>query len=80
VDSRMVLIGKIGGLTTSGRHDPRPKMAKARTAFLRHFDIEADPDQILPPDERQRRGEALYKAHMARLAAKSALARARRSS
>jgi hypothetical protein len=80
VNSRMSLIGKIGGHTTAGLHDPGPKMAKARTAFLRQFELEADPGLTLPEDERRRRGESLYKAHMARLAAKSAWARARRSS
>ena len=80
MDARMAAIGKIGGLTTSGRYDPRPTMAKARTAFLRRFELEADPDLALPVEERQRRGQALYRAHMARLAAKSALARRRHGS
>lgn len=47
----------------------------ARAAFRLKFEKEVDPDGILSPDERARRAEHAYKAHMAALALKSAKAR-----
>lgn len=70
------MIGRLGGLETSSRHDPRVYTAKARQTFLSRFALEVDPDQVLPPAERERRADALRRAHMTRLALKSAQARA----
>ena len=46
-----------------------------RTARTARFEKQADPDGILPPEERARRAEHLRKAHMAKLALASAKAR-----
>jgi hypothetical protein len=50
----------------------------ARRAFRSRFEDEVDPERVLPAKERQRRAEAARKAHYARLALKSAQARARK--
>lgn len=66
----------IGGLVCQSRHGAelsRRGVAGARARFER----EADPDETLPPEERRRRGELLYRAHMRRLAIRSAAARRR---
>ena len=51
--------------------------AAARQAFRDRFEREADPDGVLPPDERARRAEHLRKAFYTRLALKSVQARRR---
>ena len=76
-DRRMA--GRIGGLTTASRHDPRETTAKARATFLASFERKVDPDGSLPPDERVRRATLARKAHFARLALKSAQVRRSRA-
>jgi hypothetical protein len=56
-------------------NDPAEITAKARAAFLGRFEREADPDGVLPPEERRRRAEHLRSAYFARLALASAKAR-----
>ena len=58
--------------------DPVAATAPARAAFSARFERQVDPDGALPPAERARRAEHLRKAHFARLALKSAQARARK--
>jgi hypothetical protein len=58
-----------------GKRDPREITAKARAAFLSKFEREADPEGILPPEERRRRAESLRRAHFTRLALASVKAR-----
>lgn len=53
--------------------------AKAREAFRDRFIDEVDPERRLPEAERLRRAEAARRAFYARLALRSAQARARRS-
>lgn len=53
----------------------RTNTAPAREAFLSRFEKEVDPDGKLDPAERARRAEHALKAHMTRLALKSAKAR-----
>jgi hypothetical protein len=65
-------IGRLGGLTTSSRHDPTAITANARAAFLGRFWVEADPDGVLSPEERDRRAVAARRAHFVRLALRSA--------
>ena len=67
--------GKIGAHALHARHDSRRLTENARSAFLQSFEKEVDPEGILPLEERQRRAEHARKAHMARLALKSARAR-----
>ena len=69
------LRGRIGAYRLHATHDPRETTAKARSTFLARFEREVDPDGILPEAERLRRAEAARKAHLARLALKSAQAR-----
>jgi hypothetical protein len=57
------------------RNDPAETTAKARAAFLDRFEREADPDGVLPPEERRRRAAHLRSAHFTRLALASAKAR-----
>lgn len=71
--------GRIGGLTKAARHTPAEMVAPARRGFDARFEREADPDGVLAPAERARRADALRRAHMARLAMKSAQARRKSS-
>ena len=67
------LQGKIGAYRLHATHDPKVTTLKARTAFLASF-YEGIPDD-LPEAERERRALAARKAHFARLAYRSAIAR-----
>lgn len=70
------LAGRIGGLVKSSRYPPHELTAKARAAFLSRFLAQVDEAQPgLPEGERQRRARALLKAHMAKLAHRSAKVR-----
>lgn len=69
---------RIAALTRWSREDPGPATAKARAGFNAGFELLVDPDGVLPEHERLRRAEAARKAHMARLAFKSAKARSKR--
>jgi hypothetical protein len=71
VDTR--LRAKIGGLALSSSRDPRVYSAAARKAFRDSFI-----DSSLPEPERSRRATAARKLFYARLALKSAQARAKR--
>lgn len=75
-----VLAGRIGGLTKAARSAPEDLTRAATAGMLARFEREADPDNTLPADERRRRAEALRKAHMTRLALRSAQARKARAS
>jgi hypothetical protein len=70
-----VRAGRLGGLSRAARHDPREIGRRAhetwRASFLQghecglceRIDIPAD----APPQERARRGEALFRLHMQRV-------------
>ncbi len=79
MDKDLSLRGRIGAHVLHSRRDPRITTAAARRAFLDRFDREADPDGILPSEERDRRARHLRKAYFARLALRSAQARRRRA-
>jgi len=64
------LRARIGAYAQHARHDPRETTRKARAAFLAGF-LNAQPAD-LPETERLRRAEAALRAHMARLAYRSA--------
>jgi hypothetical protein len=55
--------------------DPAARTAAARKAAEERFEKQADPDGILPPEERARRAAHLRKAFYARNQLKSATAR-----
>lgn len=71
---------RIAALTRWSRHDPRPTGYRAQAGLMRRFENEVDPNRELPEEERQRRAEAARKAHMTRLAYRSAIARSRKAS
>jgi hypothetical protein len=73
------LRARIAAHAKHGRDDTRAATARARAAFLARFERAADPDGVLPPDERQRRADHLRKAYFAGLALASAKARRRSS-
>lgn len=74
----MALRGKIGGHVTHARHDSAEITAPARAAFNLTFERQADPAGSLSAPERARRAYQLRRAHFARLAYLSAMARASR--
>ncbi len=78
-DTFHAITGRIGAHTLHARYDPRETTAAARRAFLDRFEREADPDGILPSEERARRARHLRKAYFARLALRSAQARRQRA-
>lgn len=59
--------------------DPSEATRPAREAYLARFEAEVDPDGKLSPAERRRRAEHARKAHMQRLALRSAKARRMRA-
>lgn len=69
--NRASLLGRIGAHVTHGTHDSRAITANARAAFLTRFEARADPDGVLPPEERRRRAEHLRRAYFARLSLKA---------
>lgn len=73
------LWGRLGAHTLHAHHDPAVTTSAARRKFLDRFEQEADPDGVLPADERARRARHLRIAHMTRLALLSAEARRRRA-
>jgi hypothetical protein len=73
------LRARIGAHALHGAHDSRELTANARAAFLNRFILQVDDATPgLPESERLRRAEHLFRAHMAKLALKSARVRAAR--
>lgn len=71
-----VLGGRIGGLTRASRYSPRELTEKATAGFLAKFIAQVDSESPgLSPEERARRATALLRAHMTRLALRSAQVR-----
>jgi hypothetical protein len=71
------LRGRIGAYVVHSRHDSRALTAAARERFLARFEREVDPHGTLEPAERTRRAALARRAYFARLAYRSATARAR---
>ena len=69
------LRARLAAHTMHARHDAKAATAKARAAFLAKFELEVDPDGVLPPEERRRRADHLRRAYFTRLALASAKAR-----
>ena len=76
--SERTLLGRIGAYTAHSRHGGLEMTRAAREAFRSKFEREVDPGGVLDPDERTRRADMARKAHFARLAYLSAVARRRR--
>ncbi|PJE01909.1 MAG: hypothetical protein CK428_30575 [Mycobacterium sp.] len=71
--------GRIGAYESWARTPDRTARTwPARKAALERFEREVDPNEELTPQERAKRAEWARKAHMQRLALKSAAARQRR--
>ena len=70
--SGSTLRGRIGAHTLHATHDSRAITAAARDAFLARFERQVDPEGVLSEAERLRRARHARKAHMARLALRSA--------
>jgi hypothetical protein len=70
-------VARIGGLTRASRYDGREVTRAARRGFMARFEDEVDPERKLSLAERQRRAQAAMRAHMARLALRSAKSRRR---
>jgi len=73
------LLGRIGAHTLHARHDPHVITAAARRVFLDRFEKEADPEGVLPFEERARRARHLRSAYFSRLALCSAQVRRQRA-
>jgi hypothetical protein len=58
--------------------DPKAHTEPARKAWFARFEHEVDPRGVLTPEERSRRAEHAMRAHMSRLALKSAQVRSRK--
>lgn len=78
--SERKMSSRIGGLMSwANEQDPTGRAQRMQEGLLARFEREADPDGKLDPAERRRRAELLRKAHMTRLALKSAKARRKRT-
>lgn len=73
--SERSLRARLAAHTLHSRVNPTQHTEAARRAFRERFEREVDPEGVLSPSERARRAEHALKAHMARLALKSAQAR-----
>ena len=74
--TRHVVAGRIGAhVSWSRTGDRTARTAPGTKAFMARFEDEVDPDRKLPVAERERRAEHARKAHMQRLALRSAAAR-----
>jgi hypothetical protein len=72
--------GRQGGHTSWARTEDRSaRTAPARAAALARFEVEVDPDGVLPPEERARRAESARRAYFVALARKSAASRKKAS-
>ena len=69
---------QIAALTRHAFSDTKDATKAAHAGFRAKFEREVDPEGELAPDERARRADRLMRAHMLRLSAKSAEARAKR--
>jgi hypothetical protein len=70
--------GRIGAHILHATHDSRELTVAARAKFFEKFLNQVDPDRILPEGERLRRAEHALRAHMLKLAYRSAKARRER--
>ena len=69
------LRARLAAYALHAQRDARETTANGRAAFLARFDREVDPEGLLEPDERRRRGEQARRAYFTRLALASAKAR-----
>ena len=77
METRTSLAARIGGLTRHAMHGSAELSRHGQDALLARFEHEVDPECRLTESERRSRAEALRRAHMARLALRSAEARSK---
>ena len=70
---------RIAALTRWAHENPTKNALRGQAGLIRRFENEVDPDRVLPEAERNRRVQALRRAHMITLARKSAKARKKRA-
>ncbi len=68
---------RLAAYTLHSRVDGAEHTKPAQRGFLAKFERQVDPERQLSEEERQRRAHAALKAHMTRLALRSAKARRR---
>ena len=76
------LNGRVGGLTSWRNMDAAARArrtSKGRSALLKKYETEADPEGKLPPHERAREADRLMKLHMAKMTAASAKSRRKKA-
>lgn len=73
--AQRTLRARVAVLTRWAQEDPGPATAKARQGFAERFEREVDPEGKLSEIERRRRAKAALRAHMLRLAKRSAAVR-----
>jgi hypothetical protein len=73
------LRARLAAHTLHAKRDPSETSAAGRAAFLKSFELKADPEGRLPEAERLRRADHLLKAHMAAMALRASKARRRRA-
>ena len=82
-DSERSIRSRLAAHTLHATHDSRELTASARAAARQSLDVrllaEIDPDNLLNEAERARRLEHARKAHFARLALQSAIARRKKA-
>ncbi len=69
------LRSRIGAYALHARHDAKETTKAARKAFMAKFELEVDPDSVLPVMERRRRAAAARKEYFTRLAYRSSRSR-----
>ena len=67
-----ILRARVAAHVMHARHNTEVVSRPGREAFLDRFDREVDPDGVLPVKERRRRAEHAKRAHMTKLALRSA--------
>lgn len=72
-------IGAHGRWAKTSAADRQQATSKARQALFDKFAAEVDPDGVLTPKERERRARHAQRAHMSRIALKSAQTRRQRA-
>ena len=73
--TRQQLWGSMGGLTAWSRHGVETMLGPARRGFIARFERMVDPTGSLSEEERARRAQRAMRAHMLRLAERSAKVR-----
>jgi hypothetical protein len=68
---------RLAAFALHAQRDSREITRAGRQAFIARFELEVDPDGLLPEMERRRRAEAAKKAYFTGLALRSARARRR---